>query len=136
MHAYLLQGTKGCYEAPRGFGDEHKIWLDGHPLPDTPEGRRDWRSLWDFRDEYMPPRWKNPPEAAKKAGHQGGDYYLVQDFVDAMASGEEPMCNVYRAAEWTTVGLLSELSCVNNGRTMEVPHFRKNMPNAERMVKL
>ena len=24
---YALQGTKGCYEAPRGFGDEHKVWL-------------------------------------------------------------------------------------------------------------
>ena len=136
MHAYLLQGTKGCYEAPRGLGDDHKIWLADYPAPDDPEGKKRWRSLWDFRDEYLPARWKSPPEAAKDAGHQGGDYFLVRDFVDAMESGEEPMCGVYRAAEWTAVGLLSELSAANGGRVMEVPHFRKNMPNAERIVKL
>ena len=136
MHAYLLQGTKGCYEAPRGLGDDHKIWLEGHPAPGDKEGEKCWRSLWDFREEYLPARWKNPPEAAKNAGHQGGDYYLVQAFVDAMDSGEEPMCNVYRAAEWTAVGLLSELSCVNGGRAMEVPHFRRNMPREEKRVKL
>lgn len=135
MHGYLLQGTKGCYEAPRGFGDDHKIWLADHPSSGEPAHEHWWRSLWDF-NEYLPERWRNPPEAAKDAGHQGGDFFLVQDFVDAMISGKEPMANVYRAAEWTAVGLLSELSVVNNGRTMEVPHFRKNMPSQERLVKL
>jgi len=136
MHAYLLQGTKGCYEAPRGLGDDHKIWLADYPAEGDPAGEKRWRSLWDFRDEYLPERWKNPPEAAKNAGHQGGDYFLVRDFMDAMESGREPMANVYRAAEWTAVGLLSELSAVNNGRAMEVPHFRRNMPDEEKMVKL
>ena len=136
LHGYLLQGTKGCYEAPRGLGDDHKIWLEDHPLPDCKENERQWRSLWDFREEYLPERWLNPPEAAKGAGHDGGDFFLVQDFVDAMASGEEPMANAYRAAEWTAVGLLSELSVVNNGRAMEMPHFRKNMPANEKAIKI
>jgi len=135
MHGYLLQGTRGCYEAPRGLGDDHKIWLEDHPAPGDKAGDRNWRSLWDFR-ERLPARWQNPPEAAKNAGHQGGDYFLVQDFMDAMESGEEPMCDVYRAAEWTAVGLLSALSATNGGRAMEVPHFRRNMPNAERLVRL
>ena len=72
----------------------------------------------------------------KNAGHQGGDYYLVKDFMDAVENGTEPACNVYRAAEWTAVGLLSELSAVNSGRAMDVPHFRRNMPNGERRINL
>jgi len=135
MHAYLLQGTQGCYEAPRGLGDDHKIWLEGHPAPGDPADEKRWRSLWDFRD-YLPARWRDPPEAAKDAGHQGGDFFLVQDFVDAMDSGEEPAVNVYRGAEWTAVGLLSELSAVNGGKTLEVPHFRRNMPESEKLVKI
>ena len=131
MHAYLLQGTKGCYEAPRGFGDDHKIWLEGFGDPDKTE----WQSLWNFK-EHLPERYKNPPEAAKTAGHQGGDFFLVQDFVDAIRTGEEPFCNVYRAAEWTAVGLLSELSVQNGGRAVTVPHFRKNMPKTEQIVRL
>ena len=133
MHAYLLQGTKGCYEAPRGLGDDHKIWLEGHPADGEPEKSKRWRSLWDFRC-HLPERFLNPLKAAQNAGHQGGDYFMIQDFVDAMDSGEEPMANVYRAAEWTAVGLLSELSVVNGGRAMDVPHFRKNMPGAVKRV--
>ncbi|HHX71799.1 MAG TPA: Gfo/Idh/MocA family oxidoreductase [Clostridiales bacterium] len=131
MHAYLLQGTKGCYEAPRGLGDDHKIWLEGFGDPDKVE----WQSLWNFK-EYLPERYKNPPKEAEKAGHQGGDYFLVQDFIDAIRTGEEPFCNVYRAAEWTAVGLLSEISVQNGGRAVSVPNFRKNMPRGEKIVRL
>lgn len=133
MNAALLQGTKGCYEAPRGLGDDHKVWLEDEPVDDSKD--RKWRPLHDF-DAYLPERYQNPPEAAKKAGHHGGDFYLVKDFVDAIRTGEEPEVNVYRACEWTAVGLLSELSVTNGGRTMEVPNFRKNMPSAEKRIKL
>lgn len=133
MHAYLLQGTKGCYEAPRGFGDDHKVWLEDRPSGDGKE--RVWRSLWDFKD-YLPERYKNPTEEAKKAGHQGGDYYLVKDFYDAVVNNTEPEVNVYRAAEWTAVGLLSELSATNRGRVMELPNFRKNMKSEEKIIKI
>ena len=38
---YSLQGTKGCYEAPRGCGDNHKLWLKGMDAA-TEQAR--WRS--------------------------------------------------------------------------------------------
>ncbi len=129
MNAALLQGTKGCYEAPRGLGDDHKIWL-----ADESDACK-WRPLHDF-DAYLPERYRHPTEAAKTAGHRGGDYFQVKHFVDAILSGEEPEVDVYRACEWTAVGLLSELSVTNGGRAMEVPNFRKNMPSAEKRIKL
>ena len=135
MHTYLLQGTKGCFEASRGMDGKDKIWLENHPLADQKPGDRVWRPLEDFND-YLPERYKNPCEAAKKAGHQGGDFYIVKDFIDAITTGEEPSVNVYRACEWTAVGLLSELSVTNGGRAIEVPNFRKNMKNSEKLFKI
>ena len=44
--------------------------------------------------------------------------------------------DVYDACEWTAVGLLSELSVVNNGRTMTVPRFRPGATLEEKTVKL
>ena len=56
---YSLQGTKGCYEGSRGFGDQPKIWL-------TESGRgEEWMPLSAFEDEFLPARWKNPPPRSR-----------------------------------------------------------------------
>ena len=70
------------------------------------------------------------------AGHGGGDFFIVSDFIHAIRTGERPAVDVYDACEWTAVGLLSELSVTNNGRTMAVPRFRKGATLAEKIIKL
>lgn len=132
MTYYSLQGTKGCFEAPRGLGDQHKIWLKGM---DEDIDHAKWRPLADFY-EYLPDRYKNATEEQKKAGHWGGDYFIVQDFIDAINKGIKPSIDVYEACEWTAVGLLSELSVMNGGRTIDMPKFRKNLTNADKVIKL
>jgi predicted dehydrogenase len=121
MTYYSLQGTKGCYEAPRGLGDTHKIWLKGM---DENVNEAKWRPLSDLYDQYLPDRYKNATEAQKAAGHWGGDYFIVKDFIDTIVNGTKPAIDVYDACEWTAVGLLSELSIMNGGRTIDIPNFR------------
>lgn len=132
MSYYTLQGTKGSYEAPRGLGDQHKVYLasDG----DHPE-RAEWQPLSDFYD-HLPERYKNVTEEQKSAGHWGGDFFIVEDFVNAMKGIQKPAIDVYDACEWTAVALLSELSVTNGGRTMEMPDFRKNSHYRDQIVKL
>jgi len=129
---YTLQGTKGCYEAPRGMGDDHKIWLKGL---DENSAHANWRPLKDFY-EYLPERYKNATEEQKAAGHWGGDFYIIQDFVDAIQKGTQPYVDIYEACEWTAVALLSELSIANNGRAFEMPDFRKAKSFKEQVLKL
>ncbi|MBQ3847531.1 MAG: Gfo/Idh/MocA family oxidoreductase [Clostridia bacterium] len=129
---YQLQGTQGCYEAPRGLGDVAKIAVnDGDP-----NGFREWKPLRDYYDKYMPERYMKATDEQKNAGHWGGDFFIVQDFVNAIRTGCKPEIDVYQAAEWTAVGLLSELSVTNGNRLMEMPKFRKNMPLSEQIIKL
>ena len=118
---YSLQGTKGCYEAARGLGDRPKIWLE-----DFAKGEEyaQGRPLSDFY-EYLPDRDRTATEEQKAAGHWGGDFFIVQDFVDAVVKGVKPAVDVYEACEWTAVGLLSELSVMNGGKAMEMPDFRR-----------
>lgn len=132
MSYYSLQGTKGCYEAPRGFGDDHKIWLKGM---DESTDMAKWRPLKEFY-EYLPDRYKNASEEQKAAGHWGGDYFIVEDFVNAILQGGKPAVDIYEACEWTAVGLLSELSIMNGGRSMEMPDFRKATKTSEQGIKL
>jgi predicted dehydrogenase len=116
---YSLQGTKGCYEAPRGFGDNHKIWL-----ADYSDGT-EWRSLWDFEEEFMPDIWRNPPEEALRAGHGGGDYFEVRGFVDSIINDTKPPIDVYEALDMTVPGLVSEASINQGGMPLPVPDFRE-----------
>ncbi len=129
MTYYQIQGTNGCFEAPR-TGGEHLVAVD---TPENPEGHKSWRPLSDF-SYLLPERYKSG--AGDGAGHGGGDFYIVEDFVNAVKTGVQPYLNVYRAAEWTAVALLSQLSVTNNGRTMEMPHFRPGMSWEEKRIKL
>lgn len=122
MSYYSLQGTKGCYEAPRGMGDEHKIWLKGM---DENTDKAKWRPLKEYY-EYLPDRYKSATDEQRASGHWGGDFFIVEDFVNAITKGFKPAINVYEACEWTAVGLLSELSITNKGRIMDMPNFRKS----------
>ena len=70
------------------------------------------------------------------AGHDGGDFFIVEDFINAVRDNKQPELDVYKACEWSAVGLLSGISVANKGRTIEVPHFRPNAPVEEKIIKL
>ena len=131
MTGYQLQGTRGAFESARENGQTNLVWLEefGEPADEAK-----WRNLEDL-SEYLPDRYKNATESQKGAGHGGGDFFLVEDFVNAIRLGTAPDIDVYQACEWTAVGLLSELSVMNKGREVEMPNFRKNAVT-DQIVKL
>ena len=111
-------------------------WKEYEVLDDqNPDSCMTWQALSDY-NEYLPERYRVATAEQAAAGHGGGDFFLVEDFINAIRTGESPIVDVYTACEWTAVGLLSELSVVNNGKTMDVPKFRKNMPIDEKGIKL
>lgn len=119
MAYYSLQGTRGVYEASRVAGEPGRIWIG--------EGRagepREWRPAAEF-EQHLPEAWRNPPEEARNAGHGGGDYFQVRDFVQAIRDGTPPPVDVYAALEWTAAGLCSQLSIQQGGVPVPVPDFR------------
>ena len=130
MHYYQIQGTKGCYEAPRSLEDAARVAV---ATEEDPQGYTKWRPLTDF-NHLLPERYKSG--AGEGAGHGGGDHYIVADFIEAIKTGVQPELDVYKAAEWTSVALLSQLSVTNNGKILEVPNFRANMPWEEKRIKI
>jgi predicted dehydrogenase len=116
---YSLQGTKGCFEAVRGLGDVAKVWLADY-CPD----RNAWKPLSDFEAEFLPPLWRHPPDEAVRAGHGGGDYFQVRDFVDSILNDTPPPIGIHEALEFTVPGLVSEESIHQDGAPLPVPDFR------------
>ena len=119
MTNYQLQGTKGCYESARSKGEKNRIWL-----ADLCEDKHTWMDLMDLEADYMPDLWRNPPEAALKAGHGGGDFFEVLDFVKSVTGEQECPIGIHEAMDMTLPGLVSQLSVRQDGAWLDVPDSR------------
>ena len=116
---YSVQGTRGVYEGARQSGQRGIVWVGESEAG----GKRQWRPISDF-DDRMPRERREMTEAARKAGHGGGDYFVVKDFVDAALGRTPPAIDIYTALEWTAAGLCSQVSLANRGAAISVPNFR------------
>lgn len=118
MTHYALQGTRGAYQSARRGGEDDLVWLQGH----SPE-----LEAWEPLDRYaahLPDHWRNPPPAALRAGHGGGDYFIVHDWIDAIRRDTPPPIDVYRGLDFTLPGLISEASIARGGVPLPVPDPR------------
>jgi predicted dehydrogenase len=119
MNNYQLQGTDGCYESARAKGEPNRIWLRSRC-----EDANTWMNLEDLEEEFLPDMWRKATEEAKTAGHGGGDYFEVLDFVDAMTGARPAEIGIHQAMDMTLPGLVSQQSITNAGAWMEVPDSR------------
>src|SRR5574341_473290 len=56
------------------------IWIQGRS-PGTTIGSEEWQPLWDYAAAYEHPRWQARGAVAREAGHGGGDYFIIEDFL-------------------------------------------------------
>ena len=119
MTNYQLQGTMGCYESARRSGERHNIWLrEVHGEP------TEWHDLEELAAEYMPEIWREPTEEARKAGHGGGDYFEILDWLDAILDGVPCPIGIHEAMDMTLPGLVSQQSIIEGGKWLDVPDAR------------
>ena len=119
MTNYLLQGVKGAYESARSPQEPNRIWL-----ADLGHEKDIWVNLTDLEDEYLPDIWRNPTEAALKAGHGGGDYFEILDFINAATGVADCPIGIHDAMDMTLPGLISQESIQQGGQWLDVPDSR------------
>ena len=119
MTNYQLQGTDGCYESARAHGETGWVWLRSKC-----KDANTWLKVDDLAEEFLPDFWKKATETAAKAGHGGGDYFEVLDFVDAVVGKRPPAIGIHESMDMTLPGLISQQSILQGGRWMDVPDSR------------
>ncbi|WP_127579423.1 Gfo/Idh/MocA family protein [Paenibacillus koleovorans] len=130
MTHYGLQGTGGAYISSRHHDEDPLVWIEGRSpgssidLPGQP--RATWESLWGYRDEYEHPLWRSWLKEAEQAGHGGGDFFVIDEFVGAILERRPPAIDVYDAVTWSSVFPLSAQSVAARGKPVDFPAFARN----------
>ena len=119
MTNYQLQGTDGAYESARAEGEKHRVWLRRRAA--DPQ----WTDLETLADEFLPEYWKRGEEQAAKAGHGGGDYFELLDFVSAIEGAGSCPIGIHAAMDMTLPGLCSQASIRQGGAWIDVPDSRE-----------
>jgi predicted dehydrogenase len=127
MTHYALQGEHASYVSPRHGGEDPLVWIEGRS-PGARHGGERWQPLWDLTPEYEHPRWRERGAVAREAGHGGGDFFVVEDFVRAVRTGQPPAVDVYDAVTWSSVFPLSQESVRRGGQPIAIPEFRRRAP--------
>jgi len=86
--------------------------------------RKGFDSLAELEEEFLPGYWRRARDAAAKAGHGGGDYFEVLDFVDAARGIRPAEIGIHESMDMTLPGLVSQLSILKDGEWLEVPDSR------------
>ena len=119
MTNYQLQGTTGCYESSRAAGESGRVWLASRCTD-----MHNWIELETLADEFLPDYWKVNMERALLAGHGGGDYFEILDFVDAIEGTRPNPIDIDTAMDMTLPGLMSQQSIQQDSAWLTVPDSR------------
>jgi predicted dehydrogenase len=109
IHYYSLQGTKGFVETDRMGPSGGWLYVQG-------EMERAQPIRCSFVDESL-------PEAARTGGHGTAEFQVLQAFLRALETREQPALNEVRAMDLTAPGLVAHESATREGEWMEVPRF-------------
>lgn len=87
------------------------------------------REQFDFAEPVEAMKFYTPefPEEFKEAGntgHGGADYFCAYYFAKAINEGSEPLIDVYKGIDMSSVGILGYRSALQGGMPLEVPDFR------------
>jgi predicted dehydrogenase len=87
------------------------------------------REPWDKEagepvEQVYLPEFPEHHEAASRAGHGGGDFFMNYHFANAIRTGQQPYLDVYRGVAMSIVGILAYRSALADSAPMDIPDFR------------
>ncbi len=110
---YRFQGTRGLMETSR-VGHMGQVRVVHEPF-NLPEG--------GSRERIYTPEFPVAKELAARAGHGGGDFFVMYHFAQAIRKREQPWFNVYRGLAMSAAGIQAWRSALDNGTAYPIPDF-------------
>ena len=74
---------------------------------------------------YIPILDDKDAALAETAGHGGGDFFVMREFLDCIRENKRPEFDVYFGTTMASVAILGHRSMLENGVPYDIPDFRK-----------
>lgn len=113
-NSYRVCGTKGQIENLRGMGNKVMLRFNNWEKPEGYEPEKLYEPQWNTEDK----------ELAEKAGHGGGDFFVIKEFFDCIRENRKPQFDEYFATTCASVAILSHRSALEKGIPYDIPDFR------------
>lgn len=114
-NSYRICCVKGQMENVRGTSTDVVLRYNKW---DVPEGRE--------ATKFYTPEWPEEERAnIEKAGHGGGDYFVIKEFFNCIREGRRPTFDHYFATTCASVAILAHRSVLARGVPYDIPDFRR-----------
>ena len=95
----------------------HSIYIDGV------SPAHQWEDVQHYVEKYEHPLWRDFLKEGVQGGHDGMDYILMKAFAWSVHYGKPFPLDIYDAATWMAVTVLSEQSVSLAGAPLPFPDF-------------
>ena len=95
----------------------HSIYIDGV------SPAHQWEDVQPYVEKYEHPLWRDFLKEGVQGGHDGMDYLLMKAFAWSVHNGKPFPLDIYDAATWMAVTVLSEQSVSLAGAPLPFPDF-------------
>ena len=119
---FTVKGTKGMYQE---FTDS--VFVDGDDHTLECEWNKKWGNAKDYEEEYDHPIWKKFLNDGVQGGHGGMDWLEYEAIIDFLQNGTDAWIDVYDAASWMAISVLSEKSIAMGSTPVDIPDFTNGM---------
>ena len=117
---FTVRGTRGFYSANCDI-----VFFDGD-IGEEFDTKKAYRELFGSGEryaEYLPEQWRSITPETRNAGHGGMDYFEFDEFFTCLKENRAMPLDVYDAATWMIVSVLSEQSIRLGGAPVPFPDF-------------
>ncbi len=114
---FTVRGTKGMYAE-----DTDSVFIDGAHNAYDFNWKPQWGNAEKYAERYEHPVWQEY-KTHIRGGHDGIDWLVLRAFIESVKSAAEPPIDVYDAAAWMCISVLSEESIALGGAPVAVPDF-------------
>jgi predicted dehydrogenase len=132
----MVQMENGAYtKLLLGGLQKHLLWyrIYGHK-GEMENSRMDYQQLlvhkepWNKQpgepaDLIYRPEFRRFHDLALRSGHGGADFFMLQEFVDAIRTDTQPYLDVYRGLQMSCLGILAYKSALEGNVAIDVPSF-------------
>ncbi|MCR5263809.1 MAG: Gfo/Idh/MocA family oxidoreductase [Clostridiales bacterium] len=112
---YRVAGSKGTIECSRS-NDRVMLTYNGWNVPDGGQPYSVYDAEWADKEVGA---------LAEGAGHGGGDFFAIYNFIRAIEEGRETYWNVYRATNIASCAILAHRSILNGNIGYDIPDFSR-----------